>query len=167
MGAAHARFDPPPRYRRRLVDCRPGPADVVAVGAGRRRLFGLCQGSFLAAWPNRSRRADLELLPTLAVRHPPSDHGHGRSVRARGQQDLRCPDHRRIVDPDRRHLVLSPRRPLMSLGQSASPLGKVRGLGSAGEGGEHWLTERVTSIALLLLGTWLIASLLILPDLHQ
>ena len=55
----------------------------------------------------------------------------------------------------------------MSLGDSATPLGKVRGLGSSGEGGEHWLTERVTSIALLLLGTWLIASLLILPDLHQ
>ena len=36
----------------------------------------------------------------------------------------------------------------MSLGDSATPLGKVRGLGSAREGGEHWLTERVTSIAL-------------------
>jgi succinate dehydrogenase / fumarate reductase membrane anchor subunit len=53
----------------------------------------------------------------------------------------------------------------MSLGESASPLGKVRGLGSAREGGEHWLTERVTSIALLLLGAWLIASLLLLPAL--
>jgi succinate dehydrogenase / fumarate reductase membrane anchor subunit len=55
----------------------------------------------------------------------------------------------------------------MSLGDSATPLGKVRGLGSAREGGEHWLTERVTSIALLLLGTWLIASLLLLPGLDQ
>ena len=55
----------------------------------------------------------------------------------------------------------------MSLGDSATPLGKVRGLGSAHEGGEHWLTERVTSIALLLLGTWLIASLLLLPKLDQ
>jgi len=53
----------------------------------------------------------------------------------------------------------------MSVGDSATPLGRVRGLGSAREGGEHWLTERVTSIALLLLGTWLIASLLILPKL--
>ncbi len=52
----------------------------------------------------------------------------------------------------------------MSIGESASPLGKVRGLGSAREGGEHWITERVTSIALLLLGTWLIASLLMLPS---
>ena len=51
----------------------------------------------------------------------------------------------------------------MSLGDSATPLGKVRGLGSAREGGEHWITERVTSIALLLLGTWLIAWLLFLP----
>ena len=55
----------------------------------------------------------------------------------------------------------------MSLGESATPLGKVRGLGSAGHGGEHWLTERVTSLALLLLGTWLIASLLLLPKLDQ
>ena len=55
----------------------------------------------------------------------------------------------------------------MSLGDSASPLGKVRGIGASGEGGEHWLTERVTSIALLLLGTWLLASLLILPSLDR
>ena len=55
----------------------------------------------------------------------------------------------------------------MSLGDSATPLGKVRGLGSAREGGEHWLTERVTSVALLLLGSWFLASLLLLPDLGQ
>ena len=54
----------------------------------------------------------------------------------------------------------------MSLGESATALGKVRGLGAAREGGEHWLTERVTSAALLLLGTWLIASLVMLPDLN-
>ena len=55
----------------------------------------------------------------------------------------------------------------MSLGKSATPVGKVRGIGSAREGGEHWLSERITSIALLLLGTWLIASLLMLPSLDQ
>jgi succinate dehydrogenase / fumarate reductase membrane anchor subunit len=55
----------------------------------------------------------------------------------------------------------------MSLGDSSTPLGKVRGLGSAREGGEHWLSERVTSIALLLLGAWLIASLVLLPGLDQ
>ncbi|HEX5258995.1 MAG TPA: succinate dehydrogenase, hydrophobic membrane anchor protein [Sphingomicrobium sp.] len=53
----------------------------------------------------------------------------------------------------------------MSIGESSTPLGKARGLGSAREGGEHWLTERVTSIALLLLGTWFLASLLFLPQL--
>jgi len=53
----------------------------------------------------------------------------------------------------------------MSVGESSTPLGRVRGLGSAREGGEHWLTERVTSVALLLLGIWLIASLLLLPAL--
>jgi succinate dehydrogenase / fumarate reductase membrane anchor subunit len=55
----------------------------------------------------------------------------------------------------------------MSLGESATPLGKVRGIGSAHGGGEHWLSERVTSIALLLLGLWFIASLLLLPSLDQ
>ena len=55
----------------------------------------------------------------------------------------------------------------MSLGDSATPLGKVRGIGSAHAGGEHWLSERVTSIALVLLGLWLIASLLLLPSLDQ
>jgi succinate dehydrogenase / fumarate reductase, membrane anchor subunit len=55
----------------------------------------------------------------------------------------------------------------MSLGDSSTPIGKVRGLGSAHRGGEHWLTERVTSIALLLLGFWFIASLLLLPKVDQ
>ena len=55
----------------------------------------------------------------------------------------------------------------MSVGGSSSELGKVRGLGSARHGGEHWLRERLTSVALLLLGLWLLASLLLLPDLDQ
>lgn len=55
----------------------------------------------------------------------------------------------------------------MSLGDSASPLGKVRGTGSAHAGGHHWLSERVTSIALLVLGIWLLASLLFLPSLDR
>jgi succinate dehydrogenase / fumarate reductase membrane anchor subunit len=55
----------------------------------------------------------------------------------------------------------------MSVGASSTPIGKVRGLGSARHGGEHWLTERVTSIALLLLGIWLLTSLLLLPRLDQ
>ena len=53
----------------------------------------------------------------------------------------------------------------MSIGNSSTPIGKAQGLGSARKGGEHWLTERVTSIALLLLGSWFIASLLLLPGL--
>lgn len=55
----------------------------------------------------------------------------------------------------------------MSLGDSATPMGKVRGLGSAREGGEHWLSERMTSVALLILSSWLLASLLFLPDFGQ
>ena len=53
----------------------------------------------------------------------------------------------------------------MSQGESATPLGKVRGLGSAREGGHHWLEERFTSVALMLLSLWLIFSLVMLPDL--
>jgi succinate dehydrogenase / fumarate reductase membrane anchor subunit len=55
----------------------------------------------------------------------------------------------------------------MSQGDSATPLGHVRGLGAAREGGEHWLSERVLSLAVLLLGVWLLASLLMLPALDR
>ena len=55
----------------------------------------------------------------------------------------------------------------MSLGDSATDIGKVRGLGSARAGGVDWLSERVSSVALLLLGAWLLASLLLLPTLDQ
>ena len=53
----------------------------------------------------------------------------------------------------------------MSIGGSSTPLGRARGIGSAQSGVHHWLTDRVTSIALLLLGTWFIASLILLPGL--
>lgn len=52
----------------------------------------------------------------------------------------------------------------MSQGDSATPLGKVRGLGSAHHGGGHWLEERFTSVALVLLSFWLLFSLLMLPN---
>ncbi|MBA2635698.1 MAG: succinate dehydrogenase, hydrophobic membrane anchor protein [Sphingomonas sp.] len=55
----------------------------------------------------------------------------------------------------------------MSVGESATPLGDARGLGSARSGGSEWLAERVTSVALLLLGVWFIASLLMLPGLDR
>ncbi|MFL6739711.1 MAG: succinate dehydrogenase, hydrophobic membrane anchor protein [Sphingomicrobium sp.] len=55
----------------------------------------------------------------------------------------------------------------MSQGESATPLGKVRGLGSAQQGGHHWLEERFTSIVLLLLSLWLLFSLLMLPVLDR
>lgn len=55
----------------------------------------------------------------------------------------------------------------MSVGESSTPLGRVRGTGSAHHGGEHWLRERLTSAALLLLGLWFVASLLLLPDLTR
>ena len=55
----------------------------------------------------------------------------------------------------------------MSLGESATPLGKVEGLGSSQHGGHHWLEERFTSVALVLLSLWLIFSLIMLPDLAQ
>ena len=55
----------------------------------------------------------------------------------------------------------------MSVGESATSPSKVRGLGTGGGGGEHWLAEKVGSLALVLLSAWLIASLLFLPSLDQ
>ena len=55
----------------------------------------------------------------------------------------------------------------MSQGKSATPLGQVRGLGAARSGAGHWLDERVTSIALVLLSIWFVASMVWLPSLDQ
>ena len=46
-----------------------------------------------------------------------------------------------------------------------TPLGRVRGLGSAGEGAHHWWHERMSSVASLILLVWFAVSLLRLPDL--
>ena len=40
-----------------------------------------------------------------------------------------------------------------------SPLSRVLGSGSAKEGTEHWWSQRVTAIALLVLGAWFMISL--------
>jgi succinate dehydrogenase / fumarate reductase membrane anchor subunit len=48
-----------------------------------------------------------------------------------------------------------------------TPLGRVRGTGSAREGAEHWWHERASSVAVLLLFVWLIVSLLRLPSLDH
>ena len=53
----------------------------------------------------------------------------------------------------------------MSAPESSTPLGRVRALGSAHHGGGHWLEERFTSVSLVLLGLWLIFSLIMLPEL--
>jgi succinate dehydrogenase / fumarate reductase membrane anchor subunit len=44
-----------------------------------------------------------------------------------------------------------------------TPLGRVLGLGSAKDGVHHWWTQRLTSVALIPLGVWLLVSLLALP----
>jgi succinate dehydrogenase / fumarate reductase, membrane anchor subunit len=43
-------------------------------------------------------------------------------------------------------------------------LGRVRGLGSAKHGAGHWILQRTTAIANIMLMTWLVVSLLLLPD---
>lgn len=43
-----------------------------------------------------------------------------------------------------------------------SPLGRVLGLGSAKGGSGHWYSQRVTAVALIILGFWFIASLVML-----
>jgi succinate dehydrogenase / fumarate reductase, membrane anchor subunit len=45
-----------------------------------------------------------------------------------------------------------------------SPISRVTGLGTAKEGLGHWWSQRVTSVALVLLGLWFVASLLRMPN---
>ncbi len=41
-----------------------------------------------------------------------------------------------------------------------SPLGRVLGSGSAKDGTEHWWAQRVTAVALLILGSWFLYSIM-------
>lgn len=44
-----------------------------------------------------------------------------------------------------------------------SPIGRVTGLGAAKDGVSHWWAQRVTSVALVLLGLWFVSALLRMP----
>src|SRR5687767_8909659 len=46
--------------------------------------------------------------------------------------------------------------------QFRSPLGKVRGLGSAKDGTHHWWMQRVTALALIPLAIWFVACVVAL-----
>lgn len=46
-----------------------------------------------------------------------------------------------------------------------TPLGRALGLGTARAGTEHWWAQRVSAVALLLLGTWFVIALVMLDGL--
>ncbi len=48
---------------------------------------------------------------------------------------------------------------------SGTSIGKVRGLGSSHAGAHHWLLQRFTAIGNVVLTIWLVASIMMLPDL--
>jgi succinate dehydrogenase / fumarate reductase membrane anchor subunit len=50
-------------------------------------------------------------------------------------------------------------QPSLERSSLRSPLGRVRGLGSAKAGTHHWWTQRITSIVLLPLTIWLVFAL--------
>jgi succinate dehydrogenase / fumarate reductase membrane anchor subunit len=45
-----------------------------------------------------------------------------------------------------------------------TPLNRVLGLGTASGAAEHWWMQRLTAVALLVLGIWAAIELLLLPD---
>jgi succinate dehydrogenase / fumarate reductase membrane anchor subunit len=51
------------------------------------------------------------------------------------------------------------------MSDAAQALSKALGKGSAHEGAHHWRVQRLTALALLLLGPWFLVSLMLLPDL--
>lgn len=48
-----------------------------------------------------------------------------------------------------------------------SPIGRVLGLGAAKEGAGHWWSQRVTSVALIVLCLWFVSALIRLGDLNH
>ena len=55
----------------------------------------------------------------------------------------------------------------MSMTDQRTPLARVLGFGSAKDGTDHWWTQRVSSIALVLLGAWFLVSLAQLPGFNH
>ena len=49
-------------------------------------------------------------------------------------------------------------------GSKGTAIGKVRGLGAAGEGAHHWLLQRFTAVGNLVLVLFLLISFLLLPS---
>jgi succinate dehydrogenase / fumarate reductase, membrane anchor subunit len=49
-------------------------------------------------------------------------------------------------------------------GTQRTPIGRVRGLGSAKSGTKHWLAQRITAGSNLFLMLWFVLSLALLPD---
>jgi len=47
---------------------------------------------------------------------------------------------------------------------NGTPIARVRGLGPSHHGAHHWLVHRFSAISNLVLMSWLVISLLILPD---
>ena len=48
-----------------------------------------------------------------------------------------------------------------------SPLGRVLGSGSAKEGTDHWWLQRLTAVALAILGAWFLISMMLLDGFDQ
>lgn len=55
----------------------------------------------------------------------------------------------------------------MPLTDRRTPLGRALGDGSAKEGTGHWWSQRVSAVALMLLGAWFLVSLALLPGLDH
>lgn len=47
---------------------------------------------------------------------------------------------------------------------SGTEIGKVRGHGAAGHGGDHWIMQRVTALGNIVLTIWFAISLILLPS---
>jgi succinate dehydrogenase / fumarate reductase membrane anchor subunit len=48
-----------------------------------------------------------------------------------------------------------------------APLGRVLGLGTAKDGTDHWWGQRVSGVALVLLGLWFVALVVVSPSLEH
>ncbi|MCC7198330.1 MAG: succinate dehydrogenase, hydrophobic membrane anchor protein [Gammaproteobacteria bacterium] len=48
-----------------------------------------------------------------------------------------------------------------------SPMSRALGLGSAKEGAGHWWDQRISAVALVVLGVWFLFSIVTLPDLSH
>src|SRR5262245_11263817 len=151
LAAADGDVDRPSPHRRRALFRHAARGLVADGGGGRSSRLWDCRDvyQFVCRAPHPVR-LHLGAHPSHAGRHPPFDLGYRARIRGERTGVARACDGGRVGDAYAAAVELRLSRPgrlAMSGERLLTPLARVRGLGSARSGTEHFWRQRLTAVA--------------------